>query len=133
METSATFTVDIAGITTGTNYAGKFTAKTILSRRDRFRADEIRRTVLGTNSAGAPAALNGEAYMIGMLAVRILEAPQWWQDSDSGQDLTDINVIGELFRITSEKEDERQNEIKVKAKESLEKLSKSKKITSNEG
>lgn len=124
METTAAFTVNITGETTGRVYTGKFLVKTVLSRRDHFVADERRRMLLGSNPTGAAPSIQGEAYIFGQLAVRVLEAPKFWSDSDNGLDIEDANVIGEVFKTTMEKEEEYQKSLKEEATEAVKSLSK---------
>lgn len=124
METTTSFTVNITGESTGRVYTGKFLVKTVLSRRDSFIADERRRMLLGSNPQSAAPNIQGEAYMFGQLSVRILEAPKFWTDSDNGLDLEDVNVIGEIFKIAMEKEDEYSKSLKEQAKEAVKTLSK---------
>lgn len=124
METTTSFTVNITGETTGRVYTGKFLVKTVLSRRDSFIADERRRSLLGTNPQAASPAVQGEAFIFGQLFVRILEAPKFWSDADNGLDLEDANVIGEVFKLTMEKEEERIKQLKEEAQEAVKTLSK---------
>lgn len=124
METTVPFTVNIIGQRTNNPYTGKFTVKTILSRRENFLADERRRFILGMNPAGAPPALQGEAYMLGVLAVRLIEVPDWWKNSDGGLDIEDENVIGEVYKLAMMKVEEREKELQDNAAAALEKMSK---------
>jgi hypothetical protein len=112
------------GSETGSIFEGKFKVKTLLSRRDQFVSDEKRRFVLGNDSQAAPPALQGEAYMIAELSVRILEAPAWWTNSNSGLDLVDENLIPLLFEACLKEEKKRKEELKDKAKKALEQLAK---------
>jgi hypothetical protein len=132
METTATFTINTTGEDTGRVYSGKFKVKTILSRRDNFVADERRRMILGTNPTQAAPALQGEAYILGQLFVRIIEAPKFWQDSDNGLDIEDANVIGEIFKLTIEKQEELKNSVKDEAEKAVKNLSKKVKAGSEE-
>ena len=124
METTTSFTVNITGDTTGRVYSGKFLVKTLLSRRDNFVADERRRMLLGSSPQAASPNVQGEAYIFGQLSVRILEAPKFWMDSDNGLDLEDANVIGEVFKIAMEKEEEYTKSLKTQAQEAVKTLSK---------
>jgi hypothetical protein len=124
METTASFMVNIVGEDTGRSYAGKFVVKTRITRRDNFIADERRRFLLGSNPQAASPAVQGEAFIFGQLAVRIMEAPKFWTDSDNGLDLEDANVIGEIFKLAMDKEEEFQKAIKEKAEEATKALSK---------
>jgi hypothetical protein len=124
METTVKVDFHEIGSDTGQVYEGQFVIKTLLSRRDLFMADERRRLVIGSLGESAPSMINGEAYMIGQLAVRIVDAPKWFKESDLGLELKDENIIPMLFKLCMDKEQERKDEIKKKSEESLKKLSK---------
>ncbi len=124
METTSKFSVNIVGEQTGKPYSGSFTVKTVLTRGDRFLADQRRRELLGTNPSDALPDLQLEAFMHGQLLVRITEAPAWWSQSNAGRDIEDANVIVELFNLARAKEDEAKAELQKSAKEALEKIAK---------
>ena len=124
MENIKQIEISAIGETTGKSYSGTFKIKGILSRRDLFQADVGRRRILGPNSTDALPALQGEAYMLGMLQVRVLEAPEWWSLNANGELLEDANVIAELFESSIKASDEVLKEINKKATAALEKLSK---------
>lgn len=125
MDATSTFNITAVGQRTGRNYTGKFTVKAVLSRRENFLADERRRYILGANAAGAPASLQGEAFMLGQLFVRIVEGPVWWQQADGGLEIEDENIIGELYKLTEEKVQERETELAASAKTALKTLANS--------
>jgi hypothetical protein len=126
METTAKFSVNIIGESTGKPFAGTFTAKTVLTRGDRFVADQRRRELLGAGAQDALPDLQLEAYMHGQLMVRIIESPEWWKQSEYGKNLEDANVIVELFNLVREKEDQAKESLKKTAEEALSKIAKSK-------
>ncbi len=117
--------LSVVGTRTGKPYSGKFLVKTVLSRRENFMADERRRFILGANALSAPPALQGEAFMLGQLYVRIAESPDWWRNSDGGLDLEDENVIGELFKLIEGKVEESEDKLQAEAKVAVEKLANS--------
>jgi hypothetical protein len=119
METTVRFGISLTGLQTGRPYAGDFTVKTVLSKKDQFRADEIRRILLGVNSESALPALQGDAFMMGQLAVRIVDGPEWWKKSNNGADLEDDNVIPTLFELCMDKEKEHKEKLKAAAEEAL--------------
>lgn len=124
METTVKVDFHEIGSDTGQTYEGSFTIKTLISRRDVFVADERRRLILGTLGDSAPSSINGEAFMMGQLAVRIVDSPKWFKEADLGLELKDENIVPMLFKLCVEKEQERKEEIKKKSEESLKKLSK---------
>lgn len=123
-DATAPIHISTVGSVTGKPYNGKFLIKTVLNRRENFLADERRRYILGGNPNSAPPALQGEAYMLGQLFVRIVEAPDWWKQSDSGLDIEDDNVIGELYKAAEAAASDREKVIQDEAKASLEQLAK---------
>jgi len=119
METTAVFTINVIGETTGKPYSGKFTIKTVLTRGDWFKADAQRRALLGANAQEAMPMLQLEAFMLGKLSVQILDAPDWWKNSNNGLELEDANVITSIFEIVKQKEDEAKEVLKKQAEEAL--------------
>jgi hypothetical protein len=104
---------------------GQFDIETVVDRRAEFMADERRRNIVGANPQGVPAALLGEAYMLGQLFMRIVKAPKWWTDSDGGLLLKDENIIGELYRMMELKVKERETGVVDEGKDAIKKLEKS--------
>lgn len=123
-ETTTVLSVSTTGTRTGKPYQGKLTVKTVLSRREAFLADERRRFILGGNAASAPPALQGEAYMLGLLYVRIVDGPDWWKNSDGGLELEDENIIGELYKLTEDAIAEREKELQTQSEKALKTLAK---------
>jgi hypothetical protein len=123
MENIEVINLSVTGNTTGRSYNGTFKAKTLLTRRDQFAADLKRREIIGSVAPDtAMPALVGEAFIIGQLSVRIIEAPDWWTQSAGGLDLQDANVSEDLFRHAVEAEQKAKDAIKQQAKEALTKL-----------
>lgn len=127
METTTKFSVSEIGENSGQPFSGDFVVKTRLTRQDLFRADEIRRNLLGARPEAASPAMSGEAFIFGQLAVRIVEAPKWWTDAGDGLQLEDPNIIGTVFKIAVEKEEERKKKIREESEAALKKLSSAKK------
>jgi hypothetical protein len=126
METTATFSFITTGKDTGNPYSGEFQVKTLLSRRDAFMADQLRREIVGPSPEGTPPvpALQGEAYMLGQLQVRIISAPAWWKDSNFGRDLLDSNIVSELFELAMAKAIQVKANLQEEAKKGYEDLKK---------
>lgn len=122
------FTIDVQGDDSGKRWFGKFVVKTILSRKDRFLADEKRRLVLGADAVNASVDRATEAFMFGQLSVRVLESPTWWTESNGGLELPDLNVIAAVFNEAMQCEDKRKKalseEAETAAKEVKEAVSK---------
>lgn len=124
METTKTFTISILGEASAKPYNGQFTVKTTLTRAERFAADVRRREILGPNGGEAAVELQLEAAMLGQLAVRVVSGPAWWEQSDRGLKLEDLNVLVEIYNLTRAKEEEAAEELKKQAEEALSQISK---------
>lgn len=111
MEFIKEINIDLLGAETGQRRNGKFKVKTLLSRRDRFLADEARRRILGFNPDAALLTLQEEAYVLGQLKVRVIEGPKWWNDSSGGEDLEDGNVIAKVYEEALAAETERRSKL----------------------
>lgn len=124
MENSKVIELSTTGNVTGKPYVGSFRAKGILTRRDQFLADAARRRIIGPNPGDALPALQGEAYMLGQLSVRLVQAPDWWLAAANGELLEDGNVIAEVYELALQAENDLKKEINEAAKVALEKLTK---------
>lgn len=126
METTAQFAISETGDESGRAYSGTFKVKTLLDRRDRFAADERRRSILGADGGNALVGLQEEAFILGQLYVRIIESPQWWKDSNSGLLLEDGNVIVRLYELSVAEENRRRESLRGQAEDALKKIGKNK-------
>jgi hypothetical protein len=115
MDNTDFFTVDVVGEDSGTRWFGKFVVKTLLSRKDRFMADEKRRLVLGADAINASVDRATEAFMFGQLSVRVVESPTWWKESNGGLNLPDLNVIATVFNEAMQCEDKRKKALSEQA------------------
>ena len=122
MDTTAVFQFNVVGDTTGNPYTGKFKVKTVLSRRDSFLADERRRILIGANANSVSPSVGAEAFMLGQLFVRIVDAPAWWTQSDAGLDIEDGNVITDLFSAVVKAEEERVTALKAESQKMIKKM-----------
>lgn len=94
---SEQFTIDVTGETTGKAFKGLFKTKIRLSHRDNLRMDEIRRELLGKGAEyPSPRAVNA-SEIFSMLAIHLIEVPQWWKMEGDGLDLEDDNVVAEVY------------------------------------
>lgn len=95
----STAIVNATGEITGEQYTGKFTFKTRLSHKERMQIDTLRRQILGPQPEGAvpsPRALSA-AQIFANLAVRTLDAPSFWKNSDNGMDLADDDLVSAVY------------------------------------
>jgi hypothetical protein len=96
MANTVQFEVSIKGENTSKTYSGIFEVKTNLSLRDSLREDQVRRNTLGTNPGEASDYATSIAGALAYLAVRIVNAPDFWAKSNGGVDLEDENVLVEV-------------------------------------
>jgi hypothetical protein len=124
MKTEASFQASIIGDTSNSPYVGSFTVRTVLTRRDQFLADQIRREVVGPQQGTVLPSLVDESFMYSQVRVRVVKAPDWYTNSYYGLDLVDSNVMPYLFkectRVAAEAEEERQKEVEAAKKSLLE-------------
>lgn len=94
------FTIHEKGEITGSMFDGVFKTKLRLSFRDRLRRDQLRRQYLGEGPVGAPIDPDtaSTATIFSELGVRLLDAPKWWRDADSGVDLHDDNIAIAVYQ-----------------------------------
>ena len=126
METTSTFTINEVGETTGRVFSGEFKVKTVLTRRESFRADQLRREIVGASPEGSliPADVQLEGMMIAQLQIRIVKGPQWWTESNGGLELEDLDIIAKLFGLMIKEEGKAKLALKKEATGALEKLAK---------
>ena len=107
----STFNIDVAGDTTFKRYEGQFTVRCVLTAGQRHTMELEKSRLLG-NSVVPTDALVGLAEVLATLRAKIIEAPEWWKQSLSGSNLSDENVLMELYNNASEAE--KQWRLKVK-------------------
>jgi hypothetical protein len=121
---SEDFVVQLVGDTTGTDWTGKFTAKKRLSFNDQLRRDLLRRQMLGTAEAKPSDRAASMADVFSELMVRLVTSPSWWTDNDEGRELSDENVIVEVYKKALEVEQKALEALQKKATEAKEDLAK---------
>ena len=128
-----TFSFSIAerGEVSGQMFNWSFTAKRMLSIRDRITKDGIRRQLTGDRPQDAEQNTLMRAEMLAMLQVALIETPKAWKESGGGLDLFDDNVLVVLYEKVIAEQNKAQSEAAdeiVEDREKLRKLSRSKKI-----
>jgi len=91
------FTISVTDKITGELVRGAFKVKTRLSWRDQLARERIRLDLLGPLAAQASVRAREQADLVSELAVRIVEAPQFWKEADNGLDLQDDAIMVEVF------------------------------------
>jgi len=119
-----TISLSVVGEDSQQVYNIDFKVRTLLSREDKFIADQKRREILGPNPGDALAMLQLEAFMIGQLWVRVVDPPEWWKAQGFGRSLKDGNVIAAIYNAATDKENERKIALKQKADDAMAALSK---------
>lgn len=114
--------LSVVGEDTQQVYNCDFKIKVLLTREDKFAADQKRREMLGPNPADALPMLQLDAFMLGLLSVRIVDPPEWWKNLEYGRKLKDGNVIAAIYNAANAKEDERKLELKKKSAAALEQI-----------
>ena len=129
MEHSKPMMVDVKDGTTGEPYRGEFTFRLALTRRQAMFADQVRRGLIGPTPEGTEPLANvqTECYILGQLAARVVDSPKWWQDSDSGRDLTAYNVVLEVYNKALEAEENYKKSFAKEAVAATKKLKEKKK------
>jgi len=116
-EMMTVITLDTVGASTGKAYKGVFKLKLHLNGLEQLEVDEKRRLLLGTNAEQASAAAKNLAYYYAQLGARILQAPEWWDDSVGygGSKLVDLNVAEELIDLLRQAVEKQQDGIRAAA------------------
>lgn len=127
MITTEKFSLNVVGEDSGRAYTGDFTIKSSITRQERFRADQVRRDILGPLPEGQMPlpALQTEAYILGQLAVRVTEAPGWWFDGGTVGGLKiedDYNVILAVYDEILKIDEKKNQKLKKDSEEALKKL-----------
>jgi len=121
-------TMDAVGSETGEKYRGDFRVKTLLNRRELAQADQIRRNFLGSNPEMSSERTAADAFIFGQLAIRVIEAPEWFKTAGiGGSELLDVNHLEDLLREISKAEKVRKEKLFGDAEKVAEKLAGKKK------
>lgn len=99
----------------GKKYDGQFTVLCLLNMRQKHLL-ELEKTRLLGNYANPTDELAGIAVILANLRHRIVDGPTWWQQSDGGYNLTDIDVLTSLYNKVLGAETEWRNKLKEKTK-----------------
>jgi len=126
MDNTKCFNINVVGETSQKIFVGTFKVKRVLSRGERFLADERRRFILGANPESADIELSTEAAMLGQLFVRVLpnESPDFWKLSNAGLLFEDGNVIIAIFKEAMLAQKEYYEDIQKRADEATQRLAK---------
>lgn len=96
----------------GERREGNFTVKCRLTMRERQHMELTKSRLLGGYTAPTDS-LVGISVMVATLNTHIVEAPEWWKQSDNGLDLEDESIVVDLYdRLTTEQMEWRKELIK---------------------
>lgn len=99
----------------GKKYDGQFTVLCLLNMRQKHLL-ELEKTRLLGNYTNPTDELAGIAVILANLRHRIVDGPTWWQQSDGGYNLTDVDVLTSLYNKVLAAEAEWRTKLKEKTK-----------------
>lgn len=107
------FAFEHTGETTGKKYDGQFTVICVQNVGQKH-AMALEKTRLLGNYANPTDDLAGLAIIMANLRHKIVEAPEWWKQSNGGAALDDESCLVMLYRKVQEAEFEWKEELKKK-------------------
>jgi len=99
----------------GKKFDGQFLVHCLLNMRQKH-ALELEKTRLLGNYANPTDELAGIAIILSGLRHRIISGPTWWEQSDGGYNLADIDVLTALYGKVISTETEWRTKLKEKTK-----------------
>lgn len=112
----STFDFSHVGELTGKKYEGQFTVKCVLNLADK-RLLEIEKSRLTADLANPTGNLSALGAVIANLRVRIMDAPDWFNQSIMTLDILDEEIVFELYSECLKKSEEWRQSIKTKAED----------------
>lgn len=109
-----TFEFNHIGLLTGKKYDGRFTVLCLLNvgQKHLMALEETR--LLGNYKSPTPD-LEGLAMILANLRAKIVEAPEWWKQSNGGNIIDDEEILVELYKKIRECETEWKTDLMKKA------------------
>lgn len=112
------FNINVTGVETGRHYDGQFTyIRPNLNQKSEIEKMNVR---LNGDLKNISPALNSFNEMSSILYFTIIDAPDWWNDSNNGRNLYDINVIEAIYGEIVKYEDDWKNKVWGDKKEDIE-------------
>ncbi len=99
----------------GKKYDGQFTVLCLLNMRQKHLL-ELEKTRLLGNYTNPTDELAGIAIILANLRHRIVDGPTWWQQSDGGYNIPDVDALTVLYNKVLGAETEWRNKLKEKTK-----------------
>lgn len=106
----------------GKKYDGQFTVRCLLNMRQKHLL-ELEKTRLLGNYSNPTDELAGIAIILSTLRARIVDAPEWWKQSDGGYNITDVDALSALHDKVLVAEVEWRKKLKEKAQKAQEAVS----------
>lgn len=91
------FVFNEVGEVTTRPYEGEFTVRAILNMGQKHQL-ELEKTMLQADSKAPTAGLSGISNVLAELRVRIIDGPEWWEQSRGGALIDDENVLLALYQ-----------------------------------
>ncbi len=110
----AVFDIDMVGDTTPKKYDGTFTVRCVLSMGQKH-AMELEKTRLLGNYNAPTDELVGLAVIFANLRAKIIDAPEWWKQSQGGSNIMDENVLVAVYNKIADAEAEWKTKVKEMA------------------
>jgi hypothetical protein len=107
------FAFEHIGETTGKKYDGQFTVRCLLNVGQKHSLALEKTRLLGSYESPTDD-LAGLAIILANLRAKIVEAPEWWKQSQSGSLIDDEDALVVLFRKIEETELEWKEDLKKK-------------------
>lgn len=103
----------------GKKYDGQFTVRCLLNMRQKHIL-ELEKTRLLGNYSNPTDELAGIAIILATLRARLVDAPEWWKQSDGGFNIPDIDALSALYDKVLAAEVEWRKKLKEKAQKAQE-------------
>jgi hypothetical protein len=107
--------VKVTGDTSGTEFAGTFKVKPLLSHGEQMEVDRIRREILGPRPSDATPRAFSQATLFAECQMRIVPgeggSPSWWRDNNGGMNLFDDNVVKTVYAQVEKVENDFRKEL----------------------
>lgn len=107
------FAFEYVGETTGKKYEGQFTVLCVLNIGQKHMM-ELEKTRLMGNYPNPTDGLAGFAVILSNLRAKIINAPEWWNQSNGGASIDDEDALVTLYRKVTEAEVEWKEDLKKK-------------------
>jgi hypothetical protein len=109
-----TFEFEHVGLDTGKKYDGRFTVNCLINIGQKHFLSLEQTRLLG-NYPNPTAELDGLAVVLSNLRAKIVDAPEWWKQSNGGNLIDDEDALVALYRKIEEAEAQWKKDLKEKA------------------